>query len=313
MGGPRPSTVPRLARGHAEAGVEPAERLIGGLRAEQDADMLDTRAECGAPGGAEVHVPIGDTRARRLRSARQADHPQRLRLEPPLPLAGDDEEVARARGRGGPREHRDGDRGADVRRLLRGADHDVGPHGVPEQGEPAVAQGAGERENADRLVHERPGRPALAGDAAREGLRMAAVAGKVEGDGDEAVAGEGGREGGHERLRAGKAVRHDDDGRGTASLGAVDRCGRGADDGPLDRKAGLRVNQHGKAEPDRACCNDGDRCKGVVAGRLPHGPCIRAAREVRAASGSLQHGRSRTLREAALAQGEQVNISPLLG
>ena len=159
---------------------------------------------------------------------------------------------------------------------------------MPEQGEAAVAQGAREGENAERLVHQRPGRPSLARDVARERLRMASVAGKVEGDRDEAVAGEGGREGGHEGLRAGEAVRDDDDGRGLGPFETVDGGGRRADGGPLDRETCLRAEEHEEAEPDRRCRDQGERGKGAVAERLPHRTGMGAAPGVGAASGRVR-------------------------
>jgi hypothetical protein len=89
---------------------------------------------------------------------------------------------------------------------------------------------AGESDDIADGVNEGAVARVVVCEAAEEGLRVAAVAGEIEGDGDVAVAGEGDGEGEHELLGAGEAVGDDDRGGGFAACGGKE-CDRGCTDG----------------------------------------------------------------------------------
>ena len=107
-------------------------------------------------------------------------------------------------------EQRDRDRGLHVGPGVGVAHHHVGGHRVAEHREAAVAAVQAHRVAAHRVQggQEVALHRAEVGQASAQRLRIAAVAGKIEGDGDVAVARQGGGEGLHQLLRAGEAVRH---------------------------------------------------------------------------------------------------------
>ena len=98
---------------------------------------------------------------------------------------------------------------------------------MPEQGDPPVCAGqrAGEADDAFDRAEQRREQRFMFMQTARQGLRMPAVTGKVEGDRDHAVARGSRRERLHQLLRAGKPMRDDDD--RTCPVAAVGDCGAG--------------------------------------------------------------------------------------
>ena len=164
---------------------------------------------------------------------------------------------------------------------------------MPEQCDPPVCarQRAGEADDAVERTEQCREQRVMVLQAAGQGLRMPAVTGKVEGDGDHAVARGGRREGLHQLLRAGEAVRDDDDrslpgGRATGRPEHRDRDGIHVAAGDFESPAGgLEGAQRLAGQQQRSQRGE----------RHPQGgwqPTHRGARPVRAA-------RARCLRRPA--------------
>ena len=122
---------------------------------------------------------------------------------------------------------------------------------MAEHGKPAVAETADGCGDFGGFGDQRAGRAVDGFEVAAQRLRIAAVAGKVEGRGDIAVAGEGEGEGLHEPPGPGEAMRNDDDG--------AERPGKRAVDGR--RRAGdvHRANVDARIVPVQAEERDDDR------------------------------------------------------